>query len=66
MTNITKFYTVHRPKEHSAHQLDNSILVPPQGTEIELVRKLMEDHSIDIKKYKYHNNRGDEKDVVRA
>ena len=60
MNKITpRFYTVHRPKKHSAHDLDSKILVPPQPTEIELVRKLAA-LGIDLKKYKYFNNRGDE------
>lgn len=55
-----KFYTVHRPKEHSAHALDGRVMVPPQATEIELVQELGR-LGIDLKECHYYNNRGNER-----
>lgn len=40
MARIDEFYTVHKPFKHSAHRLDNSVLVEPQPTEIQLVAEL--------------------------
>jgi len=60
---MNEFYTVHRPKSHSAHALDNSILVDPQPTEIELVRKLR-NAGVDLSAFEYFNNRGDERFLV--
>jgi hypothetical protein len=59
----TAFYTVHRPGEHSAHRLSGECLVQPQATEIGLVRKLGR-LGIDLRRFDYFNNRGDEKLLV--
>lgn len=61
---INIFYTVHRPKQHSAHLIAGSgTLVDPQPTEIELVRKLKH-MGINLKEFEFYNNRGDEKHLV--
>ena len=58
---INKFYTVHRPKQHSALLLlDSGTLVDPQPTEIDLVRKLRR-LGIRLPEFKYYNNQGNEK-----
>lgn len=60
MARIDVFYTIHKPKQHSAHNLDRSVIVEAQPTEIELVRKLGF-LGVDLKSFEYFNNRGDEK-----
>lgn len=57
---INEFYTMHRPKNHSAHRLDGKFLVCPQPTEIDLVRWLGL-LGVNLRRYEYFNNRGDEK-----
>jgi hypothetical protein len=58
---INKFYTVHRPKQHSAMlPCDAGELVAPQPTEIDLVRKLKH-MGIRMLDFEYYNNQGNEK-----
>ncbi len=52
-----KFYTVHKPKQHSAHRVDNSTLVEPQPTEVQLVAELGK-LGIEVGHYDYTENRG--------
>ena len=58
-----KFYTVHKPKEHSAHRLDNSVLVKPQPTEIQLVAELGK-LGISVGDYDYSESAGGENMLV--
>jgi hypothetical protein len=58
---INKFYTVHRPKQHSAQlPYDAGELVAPQPTEIDLVRKLKR-LGIRLPEFEYYNNGGNMK-----
>jgi len=59
---LVKFYTVHKPNEHSAHTLDGDVLIPAKLTEIDLVRALNE-AGIDLKHYN-SDSKGDEKFLV--
>lgn len=63
MDPIDKFYTVHKPKAHSAHRLDNSILVEPQPTEIELVAELNK-LGVEVGDYDYSDSAGGENMLV--
>ena len=63
MVRINEFYTVHRPKQHSAHSLlkdGTKTLVEPQPTEIELVWCLRS-IGVYLESFEYFNNRGDER-----
>lgn len=60
---IMDFYTVHRPRQHSAHRPDGKTIVQPQPTEVDLVRRL-KSQGINLERYDYFNNRGEEKFLV--
>lgn len=34
------FYTVHQPKSHSAHWMDQTLMIAPKPTEVDLVLEL--------------------------
>ena len=51
---LTEFYTVHKPKNHSAYHLNGKPISVGNKTEIELARNLPK-----LKDFEYFNNRGD-------
>lgn len=59
---LVKFDTIHEPKKHSAQAINGDVLIPPQPTEIDLVRKLNE-AGINLSRYNC-TTEGDEKHLV--
>lgn len=53
-----KFYTLHRPGQHTAHRLDGQVLVDSQPTEVDLSRALAA-LGIKLNACRYYNSRGD-------